>query len=186
MISSFHPCHSATAGTLQHTATHSSTRLAHFILLIQRVSIEGVQQRDNNVCNTLQRVQYTATCATAICTTHCNVCNTLQRVQHSGVLQQLQRTHSHMICKQRLQQRTRLILTKYSPIPIRWNSKCSSNANRNPRWSNFMSLFRWALQKETLDTMVVASRISVCIPITIWSLMFSCSTGLNLLHETKF
>jgi len=84
MISSFHPCHSATAGTLQHTATHCNTRLPHFILLIQGVSIEGVHLREHNVCNTLQRVQHTATCATAICATHCNVYNTLQRVQHTA------------------------------------------------------------------------------------------------------
>jgi len=39
----------------------------------------------------------------------------------------------------------------YSLFPRRWDSKCSSKPNRNPRWSKFMSLFKWAVWKETCD-----------------------------------
>ena len=43
------------------------------------------------------------------------------------------------------------------------------NTKQNPRWWKLMSLFKWAVWKENLWW---TSRISFCIPMTIWSLIF--------------
>ena len=50
------------------------------------------------------------------------------------------------------------------------------NANRNPWWLKFMSPFKWAVQKETWDD---HREISVCIPMTISSPVFS-GTGCTI------
>jgi len=42
-------------------------------------------------------------------------------------------------------------LGQSSPFPQRSDPKWSSECKRNPRWSKFMSLFKWALWKETCD-----------------------------------
>jgi len=108
--------------TLQHTATHwrwCSASLSSCFHLTM-LSVLIIWERAATQCNTLQRTS-----------THCNT------LQHHSVTSWQWRLASFSFC----------VATARSPKKETRNGR--RNWNRNPRWSKFKSLFKWAVWKET-------------------------------------